>query len=198
MLPDDFFAEMLKSDAHMLRVRGKLLAEKERMEAVESRKKAQESRRFARQVQAEKERERMAEKKAQTEAVTEWRKQRGRADGSSGGAVDRGAGLDKVLASTGKAAIMEARSRGASGVRPRGPSRKKAAKDGKYGFGGKKKADKSNDGSSAADTRSFSMRRNKSLPDGMNMRKGGGAAKRSIKGAGSGRMGKDARSRARR
>lgn len=197
MRPDDFFAEMLKSDAHMLRVRGKLLAEKERMEAVESRKKAQESRRFARQVQAEKERERVAERKAQTDAVTAWRKQRGKTDGSSGGAVDRGAGLDKVLAATGKAAILEARSRGAAGVRPRSASRKKQAKDGKYGFGGKKRAEKSNDSSSASDTSGFSAKRNRSLPDGMTMRKGGGP-KRSAKGAGPTRMGKDARSRARR
>ena len=106
--PDDYFAEMLKSDAHMLRVRGKLLSEKERLEAVEARKRAQETRKFAKQVQAEKEQSRIKEKKEQADAVTEWRKQRARGGGS---AVDSGKGLDMVLEGTGKGAVAASRGR---------------------------------------------------------------------------------------
>lgn len=41
MRPDDYFAEMLKSDKHMAKVKDKLIVEKQRMQAFEQRKKAQ-------------------------------------------------------------------------------------------------------------------------------------------------------------
>lgn len=197
--PDDYFAEMLKSDAHMLRVRGKLLSEKERLEAVEARKRAQETRKFAKQVQAEKEQSRIKEKKEQADAVTEWRKQRARGGGS---AVDSGKGLDMVLEGTGKGAVAASRGRttergrsAAAAADARSVSRKRQHKDSKFGFGGKKRAQKSNDSKSASDVSGFSMRKNRALPDGMTMRKGGN--KRTPAGKGGARMGKDARSRSR-
>jgi len=201
--PDDYFAEMLKSDAHMVRVRGKLLAEKERIEAVEARKKSQESRKFAKQVQAEKAKERAAEKKATEESVTEWRKQRARAGGS--GAVDAGKGLEKVLAATGRAAIAEARGQRpggpAAGGPKRGPSRKRQHKDTKFGFGGRKRNAKENDTKSAKDTTAFSAKRNRELPTGMSMRKagrgGGAAGKRSGSAKPGARPGKSSRDRSR-
>eukprot|EP01138_Halocafeteria_seosinensis_P002541 gb/GECG01002599.1/.p1 GENE.gb/GECG01002599.1/~~gb/GECG01002599.1/.p1 ORF type:complete len:230 (+),score=62.71 gb/GECG01002599.1/:1-690(+) len=41
MRPDDYFAEMLKSDKHMAKVKDKLIVEQQRMKAFEQRKKAQ-------------------------------------------------------------------------------------------------------------------------------------------------------------
>jgi rRNA-processing protein EBP2 len=180
MRPDDYFAEMLKSDAHMTRVRGKLVAEKERIEAFEERKKAQSARKFAKQVQAERVKEKAAERKAQELAVTQWRKQRSKDSGGTG-PVDSGAGLEKVLQSTGKEALRSFRE---------GKNKRRMAKDKKYGMGGQKRNIRSNTGESSADTRGFSMKKNRSLPTGMSMRKPG----RPGAGKGAARPGKRARS----
>ncbi|POM57374.1 RRNA-processing protein EBP2, partial [Phytophthora palmivora] len=45
--PDDYFAEMLKSDAHMAKVKDKLIYEQKKITAVEERKKSQAHRKVA-------------------------------------------------------------------------------------------------------------------------------------------------------
>lgn len=74
--PADYYAEMVKSDEHMAKVKDRLMYEQQQIEEAEERRKAREQKAYAKQVQAQKERERAADKKRQIEAVQQLRKQR--------------------------------------------------------------------------------------------------------------------------
>ncbi|KAE8726544.1 putative Translation initiation factor IF-2 [Hibiscus syriacus] len=74
--PSDYYAEMVKTDAHMQKVKGKLLAQKKQIEEAEERRKAREAKRIAKEVQAEKLKERAKQKKQGIEEVKKWRKQK--------------------------------------------------------------------------------------------------------------------------
>ncbi|TVT98077.1 hypothetical protein EJB05_56619, partial [Eragrostis curvula] len=74
--PTDYYAEMVKTDAHMHKIKGRLLSEKKKIEEAEERKKAREARKRAKEVQAEKKKERAKQKKEEIENVKKWRKQR--------------------------------------------------------------------------------------------------------------------------
>ncbi len=75
--PDDYFAEMLKTDEHMLRVKDKLLGEKARVEKSNEMRKQRESKKFAKKVQQEKLASRDKQKKEDLDAIKKWRKQHG-------------------------------------------------------------------------------------------------------------------------
>lgn len=112
--PDDYYAEMVKSDEHMKRVRSELLFEQQQLEIREERRKAREAKKYGKQVQAEKVKQRTLEKKAQIKNLDKWRKQRQKSGfADDGKAPFEGAGGD------GK--------------------RKRADRDAKFGFGGRKK-----------------------------------------------------------
>ncbi|KAG9441991.1 hypothetical protein H6P81_017845 [Aristolochia fimbriata] len=65
--PADYYAEMVKSDTHMMKVKGRLLEEKKRIEEAEERRKAREAKRIAKEVQAQKLKERAKQKKQEIE-----------------------------------------------------------------------------------------------------------------------------------
>lgn len=181
--PDDYFAEMLKSDDHMARVKDKLLFEQKKMSAVEARKKRQSSATFGKQVAAERLKARAADKKATLDNIAAWRKQRGRnGNSATGGAGDEG-DIDAVLA-------------GQGGGREGGGKKnfKRAGKDKKYGFGGApKRFGKTNDAKSSKSLKDYSAGRNKALPPGVKPKGRGGS---SGGGKGGARPGKFARTAA--
>ncbi|WCJ22812.1 rRNA processing protein-related [Euphorbia peplus] len=74
--PADYYAEMVKSDTHMEKIKSRLLFEKKNIEESEERRKARECKKLAKEVQAQKLKERSAQKKTEIEAVKKWRKQR--------------------------------------------------------------------------------------------------------------------------
>jgi len=74
--PDDYFAEMLKSDDHMSKVRKRLLSEQERIKSAEGRRRQRELKTFGKKVQVEKEQEKEKRKKANIESIKKWRKDR--------------------------------------------------------------------------------------------------------------------------
>lgn len=74
--PDDYFAEMLKSDEHMARVRKRLLGEQERIAGAETRRRQRELKKYGKKVQVEKEQEKEMRKKANLETIKKWRKDR--------------------------------------------------------------------------------------------------------------------------
>ena len=112
--PDDYYAEMVKSDEHMKRVRSELLFEQQQLEIREERRKARESKKYGKQVQAEKIKQRTLDKKSQIKSLDKWRKQRQKSGfADDGKAPFEGAGGDA--------------------------KRKREARDSKYGFGGRKK-----------------------------------------------------------
>ncbi len=154
--PTDFFAEMLKSDEHMGRVKARLIAERERMEAFSRRKRERETQTFAKQVHAAREQERAQERRQTLQKVSNWQKER-RARGQNvlerlaDDAAERD--FDKTMSQR---------------------NHKRESKDRKYGFGGRKRNSKENDGKSSRDTSAFRPHR---APPGKKMgsRNGRGA-----------------------
>ncbi|KAG9160571.1 hypothetical protein Leryth_020718 [Lithospermum erythrorhizon] len=166
--PSDYYAEMAKSDSHMEKVKGQLLAEKKRIEESEERRKARENKKIAKEVQAQKTKERAKQKKDDIESVKKWRKQR-QQSGFAGG--DSGADLNFDF-DDGKGSERSNKKR--QGVRPGDRSGGKARqfagkgktgsdknkkgrdfKDSRFGFGGKKGMKKQNTSDTTNDFRDF-------------------------------------------
>ncbi|CAI5743468.1 unnamed protein product [Peronospora destructor] len=148
--PDDYFAEMLKSDVHMAKVKDKLIYEQKKIMAVEERKKSQAHRKVAKEVQAEKIKERNQQKKDTLEAVKQWKKRKGNDKRGSLKNDDDGE-LDLIV--SGKRNHVDGVRDGGS-KKPR-VNRAREAKDAKFGFGGKRRHAKSNSKESTNDLSGF-------------------------------------------
>lgn len=72
--PDDYYADMLKSDEHMVRVKALLLKEKGRLDDAATKRKHRESAKFAKQVTAQRTQERAKEKRAEQAVIRKWRR----------------------------------------------------------------------------------------------------------------------------
>ncbi len=149
--PDDYYAEMLKSDEHMSKVKDKLLFEKEKITEKEEKRKQRDNKRLGKKVQAEREQQKAIKKKSDLNSIKQWRADRKNKRGDEGGAGGE-AGLNEALSGTYQKAKAEA---------------KKSAKDAKFGFGGMKRKQKSNNRDSVDDMSQYSGRSNKRLPKGI-------------------------------
>lgn len=182
--PDDYFAEMMKSDAHMQKVKDKLILESKRIAVVDTRRKDKAAAKFGKKVAAEKVAERAGEKRKHLDALKQWRTKKdvgassGGHPGSSGGASAasanaRAAEVEGLLSDK----PFHSGSRAAQGGGRAGPGGGKGtqrSKDKKFGFGGRKASRKDNTAKSSASLKEFSVSRNKSLPPGMAGRPSGG------------------------
>lgn len=139
--PADYYAEMVKSDDHMAKVKEQLMYEQKVIETSQQRRKEREAKRFARQVSAERKKERAQEKKAAITGVAALRKQRKR-DGFAG-ELDVDTELEKLDTRKPKGVLGER-------FKAKGTSAKRAQRDSKFGFGGPKRKSKMNDAYSAA------------------------------------------------
>ena len=74
--PADYYAEMVKSDEHMEKVKRVLLEQKKDREEVEKRKKQREQKKFGKAVQARVLKERAMAKTRELEAIQRWRSKR--------------------------------------------------------------------------------------------------------------------------
>lgn len=72
--PDDYFAEMAKSDDQMKKIREKLVSKQRSMELSEKAKKLREQKKYGKQVQVEVQKKRLEEKKRLAESVKKFRK----------------------------------------------------------------------------------------------------------------------------
>jgi hypothetical protein len=72
--PNDYYAEMLKSDEHMEKIRQKLLDDSANIKASEQAKKQRHLKKFGKQVQVEKQKEREKSKKDMNDKVKSFRK----------------------------------------------------------------------------------------------------------------------------
>ncbi|KAG0145290.1 hypothetical protein CROQUDRAFT_133821 [Cronartium quercuum f. sp. fusiforme G11] len=96
--PDDYFAEMIKSDAHMEKIRLKLVSEMEDIQASEESKKKRNLKKFGKAIQVEKKLEREKESKRVKEGVKELRKKRKDVPSLGGSAeVDFDIALEETL-----------------------------------------------------------------------------------------------------
>eukprot|EP01135_Chromosphaera_perkinsii_P000745 Nk52_evm33s151 gene=Nk52_evmTU33s151 len=171
--PEDYFAEMVKTDNHMRRVRERILDEKKAMDRSEQAKKVREMKKFGKQVQTEVLKERQKKKADDLEALKKYRK--GQAN-KPGFLDDQQFNIDVEDDGEGNKNANKRKADGGAA----GKNAKRVKKDAKYGFGGKKKYAKRNDGESSADISGFNVTKNKSLHKGMKQRKsmkGGKAGK---------------------
>ncbi|KAI3817926.1 hypothetical protein L1987_11726 [Smallanthus sonchifolius] len=167
--PTDYYAEMVKTDTHMEKIKGRLLSEKRRIEEAEERRKARENKKKAKEVQAEKQKERAKQKKDEIDSVKKWRKQRqqsgfadGEKDGDMGLSFENGKESDKSKKNK-RAGISPWDRSGGKANQSGGKDRKggnnkrksREFRDSKYGFGGKKGMKKQNTAETTNDFKGF-------------------------------------------
>ncbi|XP_014790740.1 probable rRNA-processing protein EBP2 [Octopus bimaculoides] len=138
--PDDYFAEMAKSDLHMKRIREKLIAQEIGMEKSEKAKKLRAARKFGKQVQIDILKKRAQEKKKMLEEVKKYRK----------GQKDKLDFLDDIKIEDEDKSNKTSRRRNNSNRKEtqNQPNSKRQSKNERFGFGGKKKRSKSNNAKS--------------------------------------------------
>lgn len=159
--PPNYYAEMVKSDSHMLKVKGKLLIEKKKIEEAEERKKAREAKKLAKEVQAQKTKERTKRKKEDIESVKKWRKQRQQSGFSKGNDDEMNLPLDDDDGVQGVNKLKKRRTGVAPGDRSGGflrrgeKNKKRDRREAKYGHGGRKGTRKQNTAESSNDFRAF-------------------------------------------
>ncbi|CAL9695547.1 unnamed protein product [Knipowitschia caucasica] len=137
--PDDYFAEMAKSDQQMQKIRKKLIEKQTIIERSEKAKQLREQRKFGKKVQIEVMQKRQKEKKAMLSSVKKY--QKGMTDKLEFLEGDKKAGKD----SQGPKKEMN----------KKGPNSKRKFKDQKFGFGGKKSGTKWNTKDSFNDVSGF-------------------------------------------
>ncbi|KAM8930229.1 putative rRNA-processing protein EBP2 [Pelodytes ibericus] len=136
--PEDYFAEMAKTDQHMQKVRHKLQVKQSAMEKSEKAKQLRALRKYGKKVQTEVLQKRQKEKSAMMTQIKKY--QKGLSD-----KLDFLEG-DQTPKKSGGAAVQKTK---------KGPNAKRKYKDQKFGFGGRKKGSKRNTKESVNDVSSF-------------------------------------------
>jgi rRNA-processing protein EBP2 len=194
--PLDYYAESVKPDSHMSKIKQILINDKKRLQEVEERKRQREVKKYAKQVHVERVKERAKAKRDALDEIDRLKTKYKHNDLSSakfkaslrgkGGSKDDGADDGADAASRGRG-LKRNREEGGDGGFQRedrgsfkrddrgGEKRnfKREAKDAKYGRGGRKTGTKKNTAESAADMSSYSARLNKT-PMGQFAKKKGG------------------------
>jgi rRNA-processing protein EBP2 len=157
--PPDYYAEMVKSDSHMLKIKDKLLFEKKKIEEAEERRKMRENKKISKQVQAHKLREREKKKKDEIESVKKWRKQRekeGFVKGEKGNEIFGFEGGDDEVYDKVRKKRPGVAPSDRSGGKSKEKSKARDKRDSKFGFGGRKALKKQNTAETTNDFRGFS------------------------------------------
>eukprot|EP00405_Crypthecodinium_cohnii_P016652 CAMPEP_0206445598 /NCGR_PEP_ID=MMETSP0324_2-20121206/15617_1 /ASSEMBLY_ACC=CAM_ASM_000836 /TAXON_ID=2866 /ORGANISM="Crypthecodinium cohnii, Strain Seligo" /LENGTH=345 /DNA_ID=CAMNT_0053913871 /DNA_START=105 /DNA_END=1140 /DNA_ORIENTATION=+ len=129
--PNDFYAEMMKTDKQMFKVKQLAAEETRRIKIVEERRKAQAAKKYQKNARTTKLKAKADEKRQTLEDIKKWKDESKKKNGDAGDLEDI---LDKK-GSKGKAS----------------KSKKREAADKKFGFGGKKRFSKSNTAESTND-----------------------------------------------
>lgn len=147
--PEDYFAQMAKTDDHMKRVRERLLHKQLSMEKSEKAKKLRELRKYGKKVQQEILLKRQKDKKEMLEAVKKYRK----------GQQNKLDFLDDLEKPASKQQGGKQKDK-----KEFRPNKKREYKNKKFGFGGQKKRGKYNTSQSAGDVSDFNPRVNQKRP----------------------------------
>lgn len=150
--PDDYFAEMAKTDEHMQKIRKHLAAKQEGQQKSERIRQLREQRKMSKIIQRETLEKKQAEKTKMLKDLKAYRK----------GKLKNLDFLD------------DDKKRGGG---KRQPNKKRQERNKKFGFGGKKKGIKRNTKDSAGDMRDFSMKKNRAGVGGKALSKQGKKSK---------------------
>ncbi|MCJ1281583.1 rRNA-processing protein and EBNA1-binding protein ebp2 [Xylographa opegraphella] len=153
--PTDYFAEMVKSDEHMGKIKDKMTEEAASKKASAEARRQRDLKKFGKQVQVAKLQERDKAKRETLDKINILKRKRRDADTGKANEEDL---FDVVLedASTADKAARSSRRDGKGTTRD-----KRQKKDAKFGFGGKKRFAKSGDAVSTGDLRGFSSKKMK-------------------------------------
>lgn len=184
--PKDYFAEMVKEDAHMEKVKAKLVEEASNKKAAAEARKLRDLKKFGKQVQVAKLQERQKEKRETLEKIktlkrskllklnlicihgfnniTERQESNGDVGTTEADMFD--VGVEKEIGKPGRGG------KGSTGV-----NAKRQRKNDKYGFGGKKRLGKSGDSMSSGDLTGFNAKKMKAGAKGKASRPGKGRRK---------------------
>ncbi|KAI3009702.1 hypothetical protein CBS147346_2040 [Aspergillus niger] len=173
--PGDYFAEMVKTDEHMGKIKKKLYDEAAAKKAAAEARKQRDLKKFGKQVQVAKLQQRAKEKRETLEKINALKKKR-KAD--TGGPTDDSSNMFDVAIDDAAQAGGRKRGRDAEG----GPSMKRQKKNEKFGFGGKKRFAKSGDAVSSGDMRDFSVKKMKGGPKGGGAKRPGKSRRAAAKG----------------
>ncbi|KAF7846369.1 hypothetical protein BT93_L4493 [Corymbia citriodora subsp. variegata] len=155
--PADYFAEMVKSDEHMGKIKQKLVDEAASKKASADARRQRDLKKFGKQVQVAKLQERDRSKRETMEKINLLKRKRQGADIGNAKEDDLFDVALEDAATTAKKDRSERRGPGGAG----GPKMKRQKRDEKFGYGGKKRFGKSNDAKSSADTSGFSVKKMK-------------------------------------
>ncbi|KAH9480708.1 rRNA-processing protein EBP2 [Psilocybe cubensis] len=133
--PADYFAEMIKSDSHMERIRQRLLNESAGIKKSEDKRKEREGKKFGKQVQVEKLKEREKSKKEMEEKLKGLKRKRK-------DILDNPGANDDEFDIAVEDAIADRPAKRGKGSN--GKSMSRSARDSKFGFGGATRHSKSN------------------------------------------------------
>ncbi|GAM23967.1 hypothetical protein SAMD00019534_071420 [Acytostelium subglobosum LB1] len=154
----DYFAEMVKSDQQMYKIKAKLTEDRKRIEKADIIRQKRQTKKFGKQIQVQKAQDRQKEKTQQLDAVKNWRKNREKGNVSDDFSIDL---IEKKEEDDKR---KRSGSVGGDNKRKRDtlPTKgaKRTAKDEKYGFGGKKRHAKSNTRESTNNTKAFNPKKN--------------------------------------
>ncbi|KAI4132675.1 MAG: hypothetical protein LQ338_000615 [Usnochroma carphineum] len=159
--PPDYFAEMVKSDEHMGKIKQKMHDEAANKKAAAEARKQRDLKKFGKQVQVAKLQERDKAKRETLEKINILKRKRKNTE--TAGATEEPDMFDVALEDASRADKASRRPRTSEGGR--GPS-KRQRKDAQYGFGGKKRFAKSGNAVSTADLRGFSTKKMKGQKKG--------------------------------
>jgi rRNA-processing protein EBP2 len=175
--PTDYFAEMVKSDEHMGRIKQKMYDDAASKKAGEEARKLRDAKKYGKAVQVAKEQERAKEKRNTLDKIKELKRStspsihhfkyrvltRVERKGQDTGKVTEGEGGDDLFQSID---VENDPTKDQSGRERGGPpgNVKRQKRDQKFGFGGKKRFSKSGDAASSADMRGFSAAKMKGKP----------------------------------
>lgn len=147
--PLDYFAEMVKSDEHMDKLKTKLLTEAANQKASEESKRQRKLKKFGKQVQVATLQDRAKQKRETMEKIKSLSKKRGSASGLKDDQFD--VALEDAVTDHPQTNDRKRQK----------PNHKRMAKNAKYGFGGKKRGKRANDADSSADVNAMSSKKNK-------------------------------------
>ncbi|KXH55722.1 eukaryotic rRNA processing protein EBP2 [Colletotrichum nymphaeae SA-01] len=159
--PKDYFAEMVKDDGQMDKVKAKLIEEASSKKAAAEARKLRDLKKFGKQVQVAKLQERQKAKKDTLEKIKTLKRKR---QENSSNLDTREADLfdvgvdNEIKSHTNSDGKRGGRDGGRSGS---GVNAKRSKKNEKYGFGGKKRHAKSGDAVSSGDLSGFNAKRMK-------------------------------------
>ncbi|ORX54708.1 Ebp2-domain-containing protein [Piromyces finnis] len=145
--PDDYFAEMVKTDEQMSKIRQNMIEESESIKNAEAAKRQRDLRKYGKKVQTEKLLEKNKNKKMEMEKINRLKRKR-----SDNNDDDFDVSLDF-------------NDNDNKNNKPQ-KSKKRLAKDKKFGYGGKKRGSKQNTAESSADMSGFSHKKMKATTFG--------------------------------